>query len=142
MTTELRILLATPDAIMPTRGSEHAAGIDLYASEDKYVKPQSVGIVSTGVHVEIPTGWYGRIADRSSMAMLEWRVGGGVIDSDYRGELKIMLYNHAQYDRTIARGNKVAQLILEKIPDNIALVRVQTLDSTKRGEAGFGSTGK
>lgn len=138
----LEVKLLSDAAKLPTRGSEEAAGLDLYASEDAFVLAGRRKIISTGVSVSIPKGHYGRVAPRSGLAAKNGiDVLAGVIDSDYRGELKVILLNTDYKTFTIQRGERIAQLIIEKIaiPE---VIEVQDLDNTHRGAAGFGSTGQ
>ena len=99
-------------------------------------------LVSTGLAFAIPTGNYGRIAPRSGLAVKNSiNVGAGVIDSDYRGEVRVLLFNHGDVDFVISEGDRIAQLIIEKYTPT-ELVEVETLGETQRGEGGFGSTGQ
>lgn len=134
-------IMLSPGAIAPTRGSAGAAGYDLYANEDVVITDSEFTPVNTGVSVAIPPGYYGRIAPRSGLAA-KYRIiiGGGVIDEDYRGELKVLMSClFGMYD--VSRGERIAQLILEKITTP-ELEVVDSLDDTDRGSDGFGSTGK
>lgn len=138
----LYVKLLSPAATAPTRGSKFAAGYDLYSSEDITLQRNSRGLVSTGIALSIPVGYYGRVASRSSIASTKSvDVGAGVIDADYRGEVKVLLINNGNSAQSFAKGERIAQLILEKIttPD---VVVVENLDDTDRGVGGFGSTGK
>ena len=134
-------IMLSPGAIAPTRGSSGAAGYDLYANEDATIGETEFTPVNTGVSVAIPTGYYGRIAPRSGLAAKHGVIiGGGVIDEDYRGELKVLMSClQGLYD--VSRGERIAQLILEKITTP-ELEIVTSLDDTDRGSDGFGSTGK
>ena len=134
-------IMLSPGAIAPTRGSAGAAGYDLYANEDVVITDSEFTPVSTGVTVAIPPGYYGRIAPRSGLAAKYGVfIGGGVIDEDYRGELKVLMSClFGMYD--VSRGERIAQLILEKITTP-ELEIVTSLDDTERGSDGFGSTGK
>ncbi len=129
-------------ATLPTRGSTHAAGLDLYAAENAMVPAGKYITVGTGVAVAIPLGYYGRIAPRSGLAA---KFGidtlAGVIDCDYRGELKCVLANHDTKDFIINRGDRIAQFVIEAIiiPQPIF---VETLPDTDRGAGGLGSTGR
>lgn len=127
------------DAVVPTRGSTLAAGYDLYCSEDVVLMP-GLNRVRTGVAIAVPEGTYGRIADRSSMALKSLHVMAGVIDADYRGEVVVIIFNHSNTSHTFGKGSRVAQLILEKIV-SVPVIQVTSLDNTDRGESGFGSTG-
>ena len=134
-------IMLSPGAIAPTRGSAGAAGYDLYANEDVVITDSEFTPVSIGVTVAIPPGYYGRIAPRSGLATKYGVIiGGGVIDEDYRGELKVLMSClFGMYD--VSRGERIAQLILEKITTP-ELEIVDSLDDTDRGSDGFGSTGK
>ena len=136
----MKIMLSS-GAMAPTRGSAGAAGYDLYANEDVTIGEGEFTPVNTGVSVAIPPGYYGRIAPRSGLAAKYGIIiGGGVIDEDYRGELKVLMSClFGMYD--VLRGDRIAQLILEKITTP-ELEIVTSLDDTVRGSDGFGSTGK
>ncbi|GAA5955736.1 hypothetical protein JCM8115_006838 [Rhodotorula mucilaginosa] len=128
-------------AQLPTRGSALAAGYDLYSAEDKSVPAQGKALISTGLAIAVPEGTYGRVAPRSGLAskhMID--TGAGVIDADYRGEVKVLLFNLSQTDFEVKQGDRVAQLILERIvtPE---VQEVESLAETVRGAGGFGSTG-
>jgi len=131
-------------AILPTRGSAGAAGYDLSSAKDVLVPARGKALCPTDLSVALPEGTYGRVAPRSGLA---WKhsisTGAGVIDADYRGNVGVILFNHGDADFHVKQGDRVAQLILERI----ALAEVeevpegQDLDATARGEGGFGSTG-
>jgi len=129
-------------AQLPIRGSPGAAGYDLFAAYDYVIQAHDKELVRTDISLTIPTGYYGRIAPRSSLA---WKqhidVGAGVIDEDYRGPLGVVLFNHGANTFKITRGDRIAQLIVTKIitPE---VIEVQNLDDTARGAGGFGSTGQ
>tara|TARA_R110002110_G_scaffold163184_2_gene362878 strand:- start:151 stop:573 length:423 start_codon:yes stop_codon:yes gene_type:complete len=125
----------------PKRGSELAAGYDLYANETKIIEPSERALICTGIQMAIPAGYYGRIASRSGLASkFGIDVGAGVIDADYRSKIKILLCNNGKEPFFAKKGERIAQIILEKIiyPP---LVIVEELSTTKRGVGGFGSTG-
>ncbi|XP_064645698.1 deoxyuridine 5'-triphosphate nucleotidohydrolase-like [Lineus longissimus] len=129
-------------ATTPSRGSDHAVGFDLYSAHDCEIPAQGKAIVATDIQIMLPEGCYGRVAPRSGLAAKSHiDVGAGVIDRDYRGPVGVVLFNHAQQIFTVKRGDRVAQLICEKafIPEIVESTDV--LPGTKRGEAGFGSTG-
>lgn len=138
----LRVKLLRQDAIVPTRGSARAAGIDLYSCEILTIQPHERALVPTGIAIAIPDHCYGRVAPRSSLALRDGiDVGAGVIDEDYRGEVKVLLFNHSALPFEIHRGDRIAQLIIEKI-SYAQVTLVDELPSTQRGDKGFGSTGK
>lgn len=126
-----------------SRGSDSSAGYDLRAAESGLVSPQSRAVIKTGLYLEIPPGHYGRIAPRSGLAVKSGlNVLAGVIDCDYRGEVRVVVHNTDQFHFfSYERGDRIAQLIIEAChhPD---IEYVDVLDDTVRGEDGFGSTGK
>ena len=124
----------------PTKGSEQAAGFDLYSCQDKKIPANGHDCVQTGISIQLPQGTYGRISIRSSLAKQFLQVGGGVIDSDYRGELIIFLFNHSKNDFQVLKGSRVAQLIIEKI-SHPQLIELDKLPKTERNDKGFGSSG-
>ena len=131
------------DAIVPTRGSDGAVGYDLYSSEDVVV-PCQVGraLVGTGITVVLPPGVYGRVAPRSGLAVKHCiDVGAGVIDPDYTGEIKVILFNHGENDFEIKKGDRIAQLVLERC-ETPPVEEINIVEDTERGSGGFGSTGQ
>ena len=136
----LRIVRVHPDAVLPTRGSRLAAGLDLYTVEEVIIPSKEGALVRTGLSMAIPNHLYGRIAPRSGFSLSTGLiVNAGVIDADYRGEVSILFHNFNEDSIKISKGQKVAQLILEKIAC-LEVVEVDTLDDTARGSGGFGST--
>ncbi|ORY62190.1 Deoxyuridine 5'-triphosphate nucleotidohydrolase [Pseudomassariella vexata] len=128
-------------ARLPTRGSAFAAGYDVYASKDTVIPSKGKALVDTDIAIAVPAGTYGRIAPRSGLASKHFiDTGAGVIDADYRGQVKVLLFNHNEADFEVKEGDRVAQLIIERIytPE---VVEVQELEESVRGAGGFGSTG-
>ena len=139
--TRLEVKKLVSNATLPVLGSVNAAGYDLHALEGTVVPGRGKVLVSTGLSFAIPVGNYGRIAPRSGLAAKHSiDVGAGVIDADYRGEVKVLLFNFSDNDFSINPGDRIAQMIIEKYTPT-ELVEVQELDSTERGAGGFGSTG-
>ncbi|EEQ39003.1 putative deoxyuridine 5-triphosphate nucleotidohydrolase [Clavispora lusitaniae] len=140
---QLKVFLRSEKATVPTKGSALAAGYDLYASEDAVIPAQGQGLVATDLSIIVPIGTYGRVAPRSGLAVKHGiSTGAGVIDADYRGEVKIVLFNHSKKDFEIKTGDRIAQLVLEQIINaDINVISKEELDITDRGEGGFGSTG-
>ncbi|XP_076926150.1 deoxyuridine 5'-triphosphate nucleotidohydrolase-like [Bidens hawaiensis] len=128
-------------AVLPSRGSSLAAGYDLSSAIDTKVPARGKALVATDLSIAVPQGTYARIAPRSGLA---WKhsidVGAGVVDADYRGPVGVILFNHSDTDFEVKVGDRIAQLIVEKIitPE---VVEVDDLDATVRGAGGFGSTG-
>ncbi|TXG53126.1 hypothetical protein EZV62_022295 [Acer yangbiense] len=137
----LRVKKLSEKAVLPSRGSPLAAGYDLSSATETKVPAGGKALVPTDLNIAIPVGTYARVAPRSGLA---WKhsidVGAGVIDADYRGPVGVILFNYSDADFEVKVGDRIAQLIIEKIttPD---VLEVEDLDSTVRGEGGFGSTG-
>lgn len=137
----LQVQLLSPKGRAPTRGSVLAAGYDIYSSEDTSIPARGKAMVSTGISIAVPPGTYGRVAPRSGLAAKHSiDTGAGVIDADYRGEVKVILFNFSDVDFAIKEGDRIAQLVIERIytPD---VVVVEKLEESVRGVGGFGSTG-
>jgi dUTP pyrophosphatase len=129
-------------ARLPTRGSRLAAGLDLYSVEVLTIQAGQRAVVGTGLSVAIPEGFYGRVAPRSGLAIEQGLdVLAGVIDSDYRGEIRCALINHGSEPVLIEVGQRIAQLIIEAIATPEP-TWADELEETARGAGGFGSTGK
>ncbi|KIY73786.1 dUTP pyrophosphatase [Cylindrobasidium torrendii FP15055 ss-10] len=140
-TERLLIKRLSERATIPTRGSALAAGYDLYSAEDKVLPAGKSAAVDTQLSLAVPLGHYGRVAPRSGLAAkFMIATGAGVVDSDYRGTLFVLLFNHSDKDFEIKQGERIAQLILEKI-STPEIEEVDDLEATIRGAGGFGSTG-
>ncbi|CAH2274011.1 deoxyuridine 5 -triphosphate nucleotidohydrolase, mitochondrial isoform X2 [Pelobates cultripes] len=124
---KLRFAKLSDHAFTPTRGSAKAAGYDLYSAYDYLIPAMDKAVVKTDIQICVPTGCYGRVA--------------GVVDEDYRGNVGVVLFNFGKEPFVVKKGDRVAQLICERIvyPD---LDEVNVLDDTERGAGGFGSTGQ
>ena len=148
MGNEIRVQFAKLDehAQLPTQGSAQAAGWDLYALERTTVPKGSSVMISTGLACAIPDGWEGQIRCRSSLGNKGMILpnGSGTIDSDYRGELKVLATWIGEGESfTINKGERVAQMVFSEIPRvHIDEVAIDELDSTERGVGGFGSSGQ
>ena len=143
---KINIKLLNDDAIIPTYGSNFAAGADLYANikEDEIINPSETKFIKTGISLEIPDGLVGLIYPRSGLSCKEGLAPAnkvGVIDSDYRGEIIVALHNHSKEIRTITPNERIAQIVFTPyIKGRFNIVK--DLSDTKRGNGGFGSTGK
>lgn len=138
---ELKVTKLTANATIPSRGSDTAAGYDLYVDLNTVIEAKSQALVSTGIAMAIPDGWFGQINPRSSVASKRnLRIGARVIDSDYRGEVYINIHNDNDSDILIERGERIAQIIFMEHYSQ-PLTEVDSLDETVRGTGGFGSTG-
>ena len=138
---QLPVRFLDKHSILPKRGTEHSAGLDLFSAIDISIPRRNRRLVSTGISVQLPDGSYGQVAARSSMAVKGIDVGAGVIDSDYRGEIKVLLVNNTDSDYQVYVGDKIAQLIVLPYIRYLVPIQVSTLDETQRGNGGFGSTG-
>lgn len=137
----LRFKKLETNATLPTRGSAQAAGLDLYSIGDVVIEPKQRALVRTGLAVAIPEGYYGRVAPRSGLAVKKGLdVLAGVIDADYRGEIRCALYNSGDEVIDLPAASKICQLIIEKIITPSA-VWAEEISETDRGGGGFGSTG-
>ena len=141
---ETNFLLVQPlskSAVLPCRGSEGAAGYDLASAVDITIPALGKGVVPTDLAIATPPGTYGRIAPRSGLAIKNFiATGAGVVDSDFRGNVGVVIFNHSTSDFQIQKGDRIAQLLLEYVA-NPAVLPVCDLPKTPRGSAGFGSTG-
>ena len=134
------------DALKPTRGSEEAAGYDLYVPQNENgigIPAHETKLIDTGIAIELPKGTFGAIFARSGLATKQGLRPAncvGVVDADYRGEVKVALHNDTNEHRVISGGERIAQLVV--IPYvNVELFEVDKLSDTERGDGGFGSTG-
>lgn len=129
----------------PVRASPLAAGLDLFSAHDVSVPPKGKAVILTDIQLFIPPGYYGRIAPRSGLAVSKFiDVGAGVVDEDYRGNVGVVLFNFSDEAFDVRVGDRIAQLICEKIcrPLVVELHRNSNVaSSTERGSQGFGSTG-
>ena len=128
---------------LPVYATEGAAGMDVVAAEDVTIAPGARHAVATGLAMAIPAGYEIQVRPRSGLALKHGITvpnTPGTIDSDYRGELKVILINHGSEDFAIRRGDRVAQLVLAPVT-RAGWVEVNSLDETARGTGGFGSTG-
>jgi dUTP pyrophosphatase len=143
---KVKIKKLCENAVLPTYGSLGAAGADLYACLDKDLsigKGETV-LVRTGVQMAIPEGYVGLVYARSGLASKRGLAPAnkvGVIDSDYRGEILVALYNQSGQVRTVSKGDRIAQLVIEKVETPV-FEEVDELPDTERGAGGFGSTGR
>ena len=132
----------TGDGVPPSRSTAHAAGADLHAAEDLTLAPGERRLVPTGLRVAIPPGHAGLVWPRSGIAVRDGiDTMAGVIDSDYRGEVRVLLVNHGREPFRIRRGDRIAQLLVQRV-EPAEFVPADGLPESARGEGGFGSTGR
>ena len=142
----IRVKLLRENALLPTYGSEQAAGADLYACLDApvVIHPGETAFIPTGISLEVPVGCAGLIYARSGMACKRGLAPAnkvGVVDSDYRGEIIVALHNHGNAAQTVESGERVAQFVITPVLTP-AYVESDSLSDTARNQGGFGSTGK
>jgi len=135
-----------PNAILPSYGSDGAAGADLYAclQESITIDPGETAWIPTGISLEVPAGYAGLIYARSSLGVKRGLAPAnkvGVIDSDYRGEINVVLLNHGKEPQMISNGDRIAQFLITPVLTP-QFIEVKELSDTDRGAGGFGSTGK
>lgn len=143
---EIKIKRLNKRAKIPTFGTEFSAGADLYCAEEHEISVCSGQkcSIGTGISMEIPEGYVGLVFARSGLACkngLRLCNSVGVIDADYRGEIKVVLHNDSEYVREIKPGERVAQMIIMPYP-KVSFIEAEELSDTVRGESGFGGTGR
>jgi dUTP pyrophosphatase len=137
----LRVQKLYANAKLPERARADDAGLDLFCQEEVVLLPGERKAIGTGIAMGIPSGYAGLIWDKSGVALKSGlKSMGGVIDAQYRGEVKVIMVNWNTEPATLEVGQKIAQILIQKI-ELPGLVATQTLDDTDRGEAGFGSSG-
>lgn len=142
----IQIKKLNDNAMIPTRGSQQAAGYDLYActENDIVIAPHSSIKIGTGVSLAIPEGYFGAVYARSGLSAKKGLRPAncvGVIDSDYRGELIVALHNDTEVEKTIDKNERIAQFVVMPYL-SVEFQETDELDDTERGSGGFGSTGK
>jgi dUTP pyrophosphatase len=140
----LKIKKLNKDALIPSYKSEEASGFDLHSIEDIVIKPGERKLISTGLAFEIEKGYEIQIRPRSGLAYKHGITvlnSPGTIDSDYRGEIKVLLINLGDKDFEIKKGDRIAQAVVAPVIQ-VEFLEVENLRETKRGSGGFGSTGK
>lgn len=142
----IKVKKLKPCATVPTRGSKFAAGADLYSAEDAdvVIEPSETKFIGTGLAMEIPEGYVGLVYARSGLACKRGLAPAnkvGVVDSDYRGEIKVALHNHGKEAQTVEKGERIAQMVIAPYL-SVNYEEADELSETERGEGGFGSTGR
>jgi len=139
---EIQVQKLSKTTRLPTKANESDAGWDLYASEDVIIEPSQTQTVGTDIAMAIPDGYVGLIWDRSGMATKRGvHRFAGVIDSGYRGEIKVCLWNSSQEHCIIKKGDRMAQILFQPVPP-LPMIEVQDINTTSRGTKGFGSSGR
>jgi dUTP pyrophosphatase len=142
MVLRIRVKRLDEELPLPVYQTEGSSGLDLYSSEDCILGRGDFRMISTGIALEIPPGYEGEVRARSGLAA-KFGIGvlnsPGTIDSDYRGEIKVIIFNFGKEDFEIKRGNRIAQLVFTRV-EKVVLIEIDELNSTKRENGGFGST--
>lgn len=141
MYMKLKIKKLQPEAVLPTFALEKDSGIDMFACGAQTLQPGELKKISTGVSIQLPPDHAGLIWDKSSVGSKGLKVFCGVFDEEYRGEYFMVIKNFTDAPYTFEHGQKVAQMLIQKI-ERPEIIEVDELDTTVRGEGGFGSTGK
>ena len=141
MSLEIKIKKINSDAILPKYAHRGDAGMDLFSAEELILKPKHRIAVKTGISIELPKDYVGLVWDKSGVVLKSGiKTIAGVMDSGYRGEYKIVLVNLSSNNFEIKKGQKIAQLLIQKI-ETPKIEIAEELSKTKRGEGGFGSSG-
>ena len=138
---ELKVKKIHKDAKLPSYGHVGDAGLDLFSVVECVLKGGEARAISTGIQVAIPDGYVGLIWDKSGISLKNIHRLAGVVDSGYRGEIKVVMTNLSAEAFSIEKGMKIAQMLIQPI-SKVKVVDAEELDDTSRGENGFGSTGK
>jgi len=138
---ELKIKRIHKDAKLPHYGHKGDAGLDIFSTIDCVLQKREVKAIPTGIKVAIPEGYVGLIWDKSGVSLEGVHRLAGVVDSGYRGEVKIVMANLSDEPFSIEKGMKIAQLLIQPVIE-VEVIEVEDLEATPRGENGFGSTGK
>ena len=139
---QIKYLRQYPHELKPAKQGD--AGIDIYASKIVAIRPFETALIPTGLYMEIPKGYYGRLVGRSSLHKEGLHVNEGIIDSGYRGEIKVSMTNSSNetiFAKLVEIGERVAQLIITKV-EPVEFIAVDELSESERGENGFGHTGR
>lgn len=141
----MKIKLVSPNAVVPTYGSKCAAGMDLYSSDTYSIAPGETVLAHTGISMEIPDRYFGAIYPRSGLATkrgLRLANCVGVVDSDYRGEIMVALYNDSTETQSVELRDRIAQMVIQPYERPQVFDVVNELSDTERGSGGFGHTGR
>ncbi|QEK39874.1 dUTP diphosphatase [Candidatus Sneabacter namystus] len=144
MAVQIKFLDNAPSQDTPKYATQGSAGVDLRAAVDEMcIKPSTTAIIPTGISIAVPVGYEAQVRSRSGLAAKHSVIvlnAPGTIDSDYRGEIKVIMTNLGQHDFHINKGDRIAQLVLTQY-SSIDFIKVDTLNVTQRNQQGFGSTG-
>lgn len=140
----LKVRRLSSDAVLPSYAHPGDAGLDLFAAEEVAIKPGESRLVRTGIAVELPVGTEGQVRPRSGLALKHAVTvlnAPGTVDEGYRGEVGVILINHGKEVFTVTKGMKIAQMVVARV-ERVEVTETRSLSETRRGEGGFGSTGR
>jgi dUTP pyrophosphatase len=143
MNYNLKVKLINKDAVLPFQANPGDAGLDLFATEEKLIKPGEAELISTGIILELPQGTEAQVRPRSGLALKHSVTvlnSPGTIDEGYRGEIKVILINHGKEDFKIEKQMRIAQMVIAPVA-RVNITQVEELSDSKRGVGGFGSSG-
>jgi len=137
---QLKVKRIHPEAKLPVYGHPGDAGLDLFSVADRDIAPGEVFAVPTGIQVAVPAGHVGLVWDKSGLSLKGVHRLAGVVDAGYRGEVQVVMINLGDAPFAVKKGMKIAQMLVQPVAA-VAVVEVESLDDTSRGQGGFGSTG-
>ncbi|MFD2446286.1 dUTP diphosphatase [Bacillus sp. CGMCC 1.16607] len=143
MNYNLKVKLINEDALLPFQANPGDAGLDLFAAEEKLIKPGEAELISTGIKLELPQGTEAQVRPRSGLALKHSVTvlnSPGTIDEGYRGEIQVILINHGKADFKIEKQMRIAQMVIAPVAI-VNITQVEELSDSERGEEGFGSSG-
>jgi len=137
---KMKVKKIHPEARLPEYGRSGDAGLDLFSVVDHEIKPGEIYAVPTGIQAAIPEGYVGLVWDKSGLSLQGLHRLAGVVDSGYRGEIRVVMINLSRQSFSVGKGMKIAQMLVQPVAA-VSVEETDTLDDTSRGEGGFGSTG-
>jgi dUTP pyrophosphatase len=143
MNYNVKVKLLNEDGLLPVQANKGDAGLDLFSSEEKVIKPGEVELIGTGISLELPEGTEAQVRPRSGLALKHAVTvlnSPGTIDEGYRGEVKVILINHGKKEFKVEKHMRIAQIVIAPVP-KVEITQVSELSSSERGEGGFGSSG-
>lgn len=137
----MKVKKLSKEAYLPSRGTPYSAGLDLSSPIDTIIHPGQRQLIKLDISIELENYTYAHILPRSSLALKHGiHIGAGIIDSDYRGNVGVLLFNLSDAPFNLSKGDRIAQMIVKKY-EHVDVVEVETLEDSQRGVGGFGSTG-
>jgi dUTP pyrophosphatase len=139
----VKVKLINQDALLPFQAKKGDAGLDLFSTEEKVIKPGEAALIATGIMIELPQGTEAQVRPRSGLALRHSVTvlnSPGTIDEGYRGEVKVILINHGKEDFKVEKQMRIAQMVVAPVA-RVNMIQVEEISSSERGEGGFGSSG-